>query len=97
MMTSKMDMYSVLDDLKIKDVASKTDDEFEHDNDEYNKIVDDLEIMENDLLTHYKDLDMETYLKLRQIDLLKKIVDKLDNLEMLYDVYKQLQVLNNKQ
>lgn len=95
-MTSKMDMYSVLDDLKIKDVASKTDDEFEHDNDEYNKIVDDLEIMENDLLTHYKDLDMETYLKLRQIDLLKKIVDKLDNLEMLYDVYKQLQVLNNK-
>ena len=96
MMTSKMDMYSVLDDLKINDATSKTDDEFEHDNDEYNKIVDDLEIMENDLLTHYKDLDMETYLKLRQIDLLKKIVDKMDNLEMLYDVYKQLQVLNNK-
>lgn len=96
MMTSKMDMYSVLDDLKIKDATSKTEDEFEHDNYEYNKVVDDLEILENDLLTHYKDLDIETYLKLRQIDLLKKIVDKLDNLEMLYDVYKQLQVLNNK-
>ena len=96
MITSKMDMYSVLDDLKIKDATRKTDDEFEHDNDEYNKVVDDLEIMENDLLTHYKDLDVETYVKLRQLDLLKKIVDKLDNLEMLYDVYKQLQVLNNK-
>ena len=96
MMTSKMDMYCVLHDLKIKDATSKTDDEFEHDNDEYNKVVDDLEILENDLLTHYKDLDVETYLKLRQIDLLKKIVYKLDNLEMLYDVYKQLQVLNNK-
>lgn len=96
MMTSKMDMYSVLDDLKIKDATSKTDEEFEHDNDEYNKIVDDLEILENDLLTHYKDLDIETYLKLRQIDLMKKMIDKLDNLEMLYDVQNQIKALNNK-
>ena len=96
MMTSKMDMYSVLDDLKIKDATSKTDDEFEADNDKYGNVVDDLDIMENDLLTHYKDLDVETYIELRQIDLMKKMIDKLDNLEMLYDVYKQLQVLNNK-
>ena len=96
MMTSKMDMYIVLDNLKIKDATSKTDYEFEHDNYEYNKIVDDLDIMDNDLLTHYKDLDVETYIKLRQIDLMKKMIDKLDNLEMLYDVYKQLQVLNNR-
>lgn len=96
MMTSKMDMYSVLDDLKIKDVASKTDEEFERDNDKYSNVVDDLDIMENDLLTHYKDLDVETYIKLRQIDLMKKMIDKLDNLEMLYDVQNQIKALNNK-
>ena len=96
MMTSKMDMYSVLDDLKIKDATSKTDDEFEADNDKYGNVVDDLDIMENDLLTHYKDLDVETYIKLRQIDLMKKMIDKLDNLEMLYDVQNQIKALNNK-
>lgn len=92
------DMYveDVLDGLGVKDVASKTDEEFENDNDKYSNVVDDLDIMENDLLTHYKDLDVETYLKLRQIDLLKKIVDKLDNLEMLYDVQNQIKALNNK-
>lgn len=96
MMTSKMDMYSVLDDLKIKDVSDKTDDEFERDNDKYSNVVDDLDIMENDLLTHYKDLDVETYIKLRQLDLMKKMIDKLDNLEMLYDVQNQIKALNNK-
>ena len=96
MMTSKMDMYSVLDDLNIKDVSDKTDEEFEADNDKYGNVVDDLDIVENDLLTHYKDLDVETYIKLRQIDLMKKMIDKLDNLEMLYDVQNQIKALNNK-
>lgn len=92
------DMYvkDVLDELGVNDVASKTDEEFEADNDKYSNVVDDLDIMENDLLTHYKDLDLETYIKLRQLDLMKKMVDKLDNLEMLYDVQNQIKALNNK-
>ena len=92
------DMYlkDVLDGLGVKDVSDKTDYEFERDNDKYGNVVDDLDIMENDLLTHYKDLDVETYIKLRQIDLMKKMIDKLDNLEMLYDVQNQIKALNNK-
>ena len=92
------DMYvkDVLDGLNIKDVAIKTDEEFESDNYKYGNVVDDLDIMENDLLTHYKDLDVETYIKLRQIDLMKKMIDKLDNLEMLYDVQNQIKALHNK-
>lgn len=92
------DMYlkDVLDELGVKDVSDKTDEEFEADNDKYGNVVDDLDIMENDLLTHYKDLDLETYIKLRQLDLMKRMVDKLDNLEMLYDVQNQIKALNNK-
>ena len=96
MNNNRIALDSMLKALEVKPVVEKTDDEFEKDNVTYGNVVDDLDIMENDLLTKYRDLDVDTYLKLRQIDLLKKIVDKLDNLEMLYDVYKQIQVLNNK-
>lgn len=96
MMTLEMKMDDVIDELGIKEVADKTDAEFEKDNDNYSNVVDSLDILENDLLTHYKDLDAEMYIKLRQLDLMKKLVYKLDNLEMLYDVYKQLQELAHK-
>jgi len=96
MNNNRIALDSMLKALEVKPAVEKTDDEFEKDNVTYGNVVDDLDIMENDLLTKYRDLDVDTYLKLRQIDLLKKIVDKLDNLEMIYDVYKQLQVLNNK-
>ena len=96
MMTLEMKMEDVIDELGIKEVADKTDAEFEKDNDKYSNVVDSLDILENDLLTHYKDLDVEMYIKLRQLDLMKKLVYKLDNLEMLYDVYKQLKKLANK-
>ena len=96
MMTLEMKMDDVIDELGIKEVADKTDAEFEKDNDKYSNVVDSLDILENDLLTHYKDLDAEMYIKLRQLDLMKKLVYKLDNLEMLYDVYKQLKKLANK-
>ena len=96
MMTLEMKMDDVIDELGIKEVADKTDAEFEKDNDNYGDVVDSLDILENDLLTHYKDLNVEMYIKLRQLDLMKKLVYKLDNLEVLYDVYKQLQELANK-
>lgn len=96
MMTLEMKMDDVIDELGIKEVADKTDTEFEKDNDNYSNVVDSLDILENDLLTHYKDLNAEMYIKLRQLDIMKKLVYKLDNLEMLYDVYKQLQELVNK-
>ena len=96
MMTLEMKMDDVIDELGIKEVSDKTDAEFEKDNDNYSNVVDSLDILENDLLTHYKDLDVEMYIKLRQLDLMKKLVYKLDNLEMLYDVYKQLKKLANK-
>lgn len=96
MMTLEMKMDDVIDELGIKEVADKTDAEFEKDNDNYGNVLDSLDILENDLLTHYKDLDVEMYIKLRQLDLMKKLVYKLDNLEMLYDVYKQLQKLARK-
>lgn len=96
MMTLEMKMDDVIDELGIKEVADKTDAEFEKDNDNYSNAVDSLDILENDLLTHYKDLDAEMYIKLRHLDLMKKLVYKLDNLEMLYDVYKQLKALAHK-
>ena len=96
MMTLEMKMDDVIDELGIKEVADKTHAEFEKDNDSYGNVVDSLDTLENDLLTHYKDLDVEMYIKLRQLDLMKKLVYKLDNLEMLYDVYKQLKKLANK-
>lgn len=96
MNNNRIALDSMLKALEVKPSVEKTDDEFEKDNAAYNNVVDDLDIMENDLLTKYRDLDVDTYLKLRQIDLLKKIVDKLDNLEMIYDVYNELKKLNNK-
>ena len=96
MNNNRIALDSMLKALEVKPAVEKTDDEFEKDNVTYNNVVDDLDIMENDLLTKYRDLDVDTYLKLRQIDLLKKIVDKLDNLEMIYDVYNELKKLNNK-
>lgn len=96
MMTKEMAMSDVIDELGIKSVADKTDEEFERDNNKYSNIVDELDTIENDMLTHYKELDADMYFRLRQIDLLKKLTDKLDNLEMLYDVYNQLKALNNK-
>lgn len=96
MNNNRIALDSMLKALEVKPAVEKTDDEFEKDNVTYGNVVDDLDIMENDLLTKYRDLDVDTYLKLRQIDLLKKIVDKLDNLEMIYDVYNELKKLNNK-
>ena len=96
MNNNRIALDSMLKALEIKPAVEKTDDEFEKDNVTYGNVVDDLDIMENDLLTKYRDLDVDTYLKLRQIDLLKKIVEKLDNLEMIYDVYNELKKLNNK-
>ena len=96
MNNNRIALDSMLKALEVKPAVEKTDDEFEKDNVTYGNVVDDLDIMENDLLTKYRDLDVDTYLKLRQIDLLKKIVDKLDNLEMLYDVHNQIKALNNK-
>lgn len=93
---TEMNVEFLIKSLGIKEAYEKTDDEFEKDNDNYGNAVDNIDTLENDLLTHYKELDMETYIKLRQLDLMKKIVDKLDNLEMLYDVYKQLQKLAHK-
>ena len=96
MTNNRLALGAMLNILEVKPAVAKTDDEFEKDNAAYNNVVDDLDIMENDLLTKYRDLDVDTYLKLRQIDLLKKIVEKLDNLEMLYDVQNQIKALNNK-
>lgn len=96
MMTKEMAMKDVVEELGIKTVADKTDEEFERDNDKYSNVCDELDTIENDMLTHYKELDADMYLKLRQIDLLKKLVDKMDDLEMLYDVYNELKALNNK-
>ena len=96
MNNNRIALDSMLKALEVKPAVEKTDDEFEKDNVTYGNVVDDLDIMENDLLTKYRDLDVDTYLKLRQIDLLKKIVDKLDNLEMIYDVCNALKKLNNK-
>lgn len=96
MNNNRIALDSMLKALEVKPAVEKTDDEFEKDNVTYGNVVDDLDIMENDLLTKYRDLDVDTYLKLRQIDLLKKIVDKLDNIEMIYDVYNELKNLNNK-
>ena len=96
MMTLEMKMDDVIDELGIKEVDDKTDAEFEKDNENYSNVVDRLDILENDLLTHYKDLNVEMYIKLRQLDIMKKLVYKLDNLEVLYDVYKQLKELANK-
>lgn len=96
MNNNRLALGAMLNILEVKPAVEKTDDEFEKDNVTYVNVVDDLDIMENDLLTKYRDLDVDTYLKLRQIDLLKKIVDKLDNLEMIYDVYNELKKLNNK-
>ena len=96
MNNNRIALDSMLKALEVKPAVEKTDDEFEKDNVTYGNVVDDLDIMENDLLTKYRDLDVDTYLKLRQIDLLKKIVEKLDNLEMLYDVQNQIKALNNK-
>ena len=96
MNNNRIALDSMLKALEVKPAVEKTDDEFEKDNVTYGNVVDDLDIMENDLLAKYRDLDVDTYLKLRQIDLLKKIVDKLDNLEMIYDVYNELKKLNNK-
>lgn len=90
-------MGMLMDLLDVKTAVEKTDDEFEQDNDKYSNVSDDLDILENDLLVNYKRLDVDSYIKLRQLDMLKKIVDKLDDLEMLYDVYNQLKALNNKQ
>lgn len=96
MNNNRIALDSMLKALEVKPAVEKTDDEFEKDNVTYGNVVDDLDIMENDMLTKYRDLDVDTYLKLRQIDLLKKIVDKLDNIEMIYDVYNELKKLNNK-
>ena len=96
MNNNRIALDSMLKALEVKPAVEKTDDEFEKDNVTYGNVVDDLDIMENDLLTKYRDLDVDTYLKLRQIDLLKKIVDKMDNIEMIYDVYNELKKLNNK-
>ena len=96
MNNNRIALDSMLKALEVKPAVEKTDDEFEKDNVTYGNVVDDLDIMENDLLTKYRDLDVDTYLKLRQIDLLKKVVEKLDNLEMLYDVQNQIKALNNK-
>lgn len=96
MNNNRIALDSMLNILEVKPAVEKTDDEFEKDNVTYGNVVDDLDIMENDLLTKYRDLDVDTYLKLRQIDLLKNIVEKLDNLEMLYDVHNELKKLNNK-
>lgn len=96
MVTKNMEMGMLMDALNIKTATNKTDDEFEQDNDKYSNVSDDLDIIENDLLVNYRELNTDTYIKLRQLDMLKKIVDKLDNLEMLYDVYNQLKDLNNK-
>ena len=96
MNNNRIALDSMLKALEVKPAVEKTDDEFEKDNVTYGNVVDDLDIMENDLLTKYRDLDVDTYLKLRQIDLLKKMVEKLDNLEMIYDVYNELKKLNNK-
>lgn len=96
MNNNRIALDSMLKALEVKPAVEKTDDEFEKDNVTYGNVVDDLDIMENDLLTKYRDLDVDTYLKLRQIDLLKKMVEKLDNIEMIYDVYNELKKLNNK-
>lgn len=96
MNNNRIALDSMLNILEVKPAVEKTDDEFHKDNVTYGNVVDDLDIMENDLLTKYRDLDVDTYLKLRQIDLLKNIVEKLDNLEMLYDVHNELKKLNNK-
>lgn len=96
MNNNRIALGAMLNILEVKPAVEKTDDEFEKDNVAYNNVVDDLDIIENDLLTKYRDLDVDTYLKLRQIDLLKKMVEKLDNLEMLYDLQNQIKALNNK-
>lgn len=102
MMTKEMAMSDVMDELGVKETPNKTDAEFDRDDKEYERLVGDewsvgaLDTLESDMLTHYKELDADMYFRLRQIDLLKTLIKKLDNLEMLYDVHTALKELNNK-
>lgn len=102
MMTKEMAMKDVIDELGVKETPDKTDAEFDRDDKEYNRLVGDewsvgaLDTLESDMLTHYKELDADMYFRLRQIDLLKTLIKKLDNLEMLYDVHTALKELNDK-
>ena len=43
------------------------------------------------MLLHFENLDFDTYYKLRMLELLKSIDEKLEDLEMLYDVQRQIE------
>lgn len=74
----------------IKFMNDKTDKEYDADCSKYEDNEVTREIFEKDMLLHFENLDFDTYYKLRMLELLKSINEKLEDLEMLYDVQRQL-------
>lgn len=87
---SKM-IREICENNDIKFMNDKTDKEYESDYSKYEDNEVTRDIFEKDMLLHFENLDFDTYYRLRMIELLKSINEKLEDLEMLYDVQKQLE------
>lgn len=86
---SKM-IREICESNNIKFMNDKTDKEYDADCSKYKDNEVTREIFEKDMLLHFENLDFDTYYRLRMIELLKSINEKLEDLEMLYDVQRQL-------
>ena len=86
---SKM-IREICESNNIKFMDGKTDREYDADCSKYKDNEGTREIFEKDMLLHFENLDFDTYYKLRMLELLKSINEKLEDLEMLYDVQRQL-------
>ena len=86
---SKM-IREICESNNIKLMNDKTDKEYDADCSKYEDNEVTREIFEKDMLSHFENLDFDTYYKLRMLELLKSINEKLEDLEMLYDVQRQL-------
>ena len=87
---SKM-IREICEDKGIKLMDGKTDREYDADCSKYEDNEVTREIFEKDMLLHFENLDFDTYYKLRMLELLKSIDEKLEDLEMLYDVQRQIE------
>lgn len=92
----KRTIKEICEDNNIKFMNNKTDEEYESDYSKYEDNEVTRDIFEKDMLLNFEKLDFDTYYKLRKIELLKSINEKLDNLEMLYDVQRQLGTIVHK-
>ena len=87
---SKM-IREICESTDIKFMNDKTDNEYDDDCSKYEDNEVTREIFEKDMLLHFENLDVDTYYKLRMLELLKSIDEKLEDLEMLYDVQRQIE------